>query len=48
MTIATTPHTIQSKNDIEGALGANCSRNPIIIRFGGVPIGVITPPIEQA
>ena len=40
--------TVKWANDIEGALGACCSRNPIIMMLGGVPIGVSTPPIEHA
>ena len=47
-TIATNLHIIHWMNDTDGALGASCSRSPIIIMLEGVPIGVKTPPMEQA
>ena len=45
-TIAMTPHVIHSKKEMW--MFAIWSRKPSMMMFGGVPIGVRTPPIEQA
>ena len=46
--MARKPQTIQLKKVICGASGASSRIKPIMMMFGGVPIGVRTPPMEQA